>query len=389
MIGASAALTISEIPFLGPLGAVRVGLIDGEFVVNPLLEEVEGATLDLWSSRQQRRHRHGRGRRQEATEEQVLEGLRLAHAEIKKLIDVQLRLRELAGKPKWDVPPVRGRSRAVRPHRRRLRRRGRPRHADRRQERPPGRHGRAASAGRRGVSAKATPTTTCASVGPGQACLRTAREGRHPAAHRRRQAAPRRPSHRRDPADQLRGRASCRARTAARCSRAARRRPSRSLTLGATGEHQRIDGIGLETGKTLHAPLQLPALLGGRDRLHARPQAPRHRPRRPRRARPRADAARREGLPLHHPSRLRDPGEQRLFVDGQRLRLHAVAHGRRRADQASRWPASPWASSKKATTTSCSPTSPASRTTSATWTSRWPARATASPPCRWTSRSRA
>ena len=45
MTGASAALTISEIPFLGPLGAVRVGLIDGEYVVNPLL------------SRARRRHR--------------------------------------------------------------------------------------------------------------------------------------------------------------------------------------------------------------------------------------------------------------------------------------------------------------------------------------------
>jgi polyribonucleotide nucleotidyltransferase len=44
MTGASAALTLSEIPFLGPLAAVRVGLIDGEYVVNPLLSQLEGAT---------------------------------------------------------------------------------------------------------------------------------------------------------------------------------------------------------------------------------------------------------------------------------------------------------------------------------------------------------
>ena len=47
MTGASAALTLSEIPFLGPLAAVRVGLIDGEYVVNPLLSQLEEATLDL------------------------------------------------------------------------------------------------------------------------------------------------------------------------------------------------------------------------------------------------------------------------------------------------------------------------------------------------------
>ncbi len=105
MTGASAALTISEIPFLGPLGAVRVGLIDGEFVVNPPLSDLEGASLDLVVSGSSDAIVMVEAAANEASEEQVLEGLRLAHAEIKKLIDAQLRLRELAGKPKWDVPP--------------------------------------------------------------------------------------------------------------------------------------------------------------------------------------------------------------------------------------------------------------------------------------------
>ncbi len=106
MTGASAALTISEIPFLGPLGAVRVGLIDGEFVVNPLLSEMEGATLDLVVSGSRDAVVMVEAAANEASEEQVLEGLRIAHAEIQKLIDAQLRLRELAGKPKWNVAPV-------------------------------------------------------------------------------------------------------------------------------------------------------------------------------------------------------------------------------------------------------------------------------------------
>ena len=46
-IAASAALTISEIPFLGPIAAVRIGRIDGEFVVNPLASQLDESELDL------------------------------------------------------------------------------------------------------------------------------------------------------------------------------------------------------------------------------------------------------------------------------------------------------------------------------------------------------
>jgi polyribonucleotide nucleotidyltransferase len=104
MTGASAALTISEIPFLGPLGAVRVGLIDGEYVVNPLLSQLDEATLDLVVSGSRDAVVMVEAGANEASEEQVLEGLRIAHREIQKLIDAQLRLAELAGKPKWEVP---------------------------------------------------------------------------------------------------------------------------------------------------------------------------------------------------------------------------------------------------------------------------------------------
>ncbi len=104
MTGASAALTISEIPFLGPLGAVRVALIEGAYVVNPLLSQLDEATLDLVVSASRDAIVMVEAGANEATEEQVLEGLRIAHREIQKLIDAQLRLAELAGKPKWEVP---------------------------------------------------------------------------------------------------------------------------------------------------------------------------------------------------------------------------------------------------------------------------------------------
>jgi polyribonucleotide nucleotidyltransferase len=106
MIGASAALTISEIPFQGPLGAVRVVLIDGEYVINPKLEEVEDATLDLVVSGTKDAIVMVEAAAKEVKEEKVVEALRVAHVEIKKLIDLQLELQAKAGKPKWQVAPL-------------------------------------------------------------------------------------------------------------------------------------------------------------------------------------------------------------------------------------------------------------------------------------------
>jgi len=105
MIGASAALTVSEIPFQGPLGAVRIALIDGEYVINPKLEEVEDATLDLVVSGTKDAIVMVEAAAKEVKEEKVVEALRLAHVEIKKLIDLQLALQAKAGKPKWQVAP--------------------------------------------------------------------------------------------------------------------------------------------------------------------------------------------------------------------------------------------------------------------------------------------
>ena len=74
--------------------------------------------------------------------------------------------------------------------------------------------------------------------------------------------------------------------------------------------------------EALHAPLQLPAVLGRRSAVPARPRPPRDRPRRARRARARADDAGRREVPLHRPHRLRHPRVERLVVDGVGLRRH-------------------------------------------------------------------
>ena len=105
-IGASAALTISEIPFEGPIGSVRVGRIDGQLVINPTLEETQNdSDLDLVVTGTADAIVMVEAGAKEVSEAVVVEALRLAHEEIRKIVDVQLELQRLVGKPKWPVTP--------------------------------------------------------------------------------------------------------------------------------------------------------------------------------------------------------------------------------------------------------------------------------------------
>ena len=160
----------------------------------------------------------------EASEEQVLEGLRIAHDEIKKLIAAQLALRELAGKPKWEVPTYDVDRALYDEIVRRFGAEVESGHRDRRQEGPPGRHRRAAPADR-GVSGgvdDADLRERLAQVKRAFAQLEKDVIRRRIAVDKRR---PDGRARRRDQADHAARSASCRARTARPCSRAARRRP--------------------------------------------------------------------------------------------------------------------------------------------------------------------
>ena len=92
-------------------------------------------------------------------------------------------------------------------------------------------------------------------------------------------------------------------------------------------------------------------------------------------------------VPLHAAARLRDARVERLVLDGVGLRLAPSRCWTPACRSRARWRASRWASSRRVTSYIILPTSRATRTTSATWTSRSPARRRASPPSRWTSRS--
>ena len=101
--GASAALMISPLPFMGPVGAVRMGLIDGELVVNPTLAEVEqgDSTLDLIVVGTKDALTMVEAGAGEIPEELLLEALERAHEEIRKLCDLQEDLKRQVGKAKW------------------------------------------------------------------------------------------------------------------------------------------------------------------------------------------------------------------------------------------------------------------------------------------------
>jgi polyribonucleotide nucleotidyltransferase len=104
--GASAALMVSDLPFQGPIGAVRIGLIDDEFIINPTLQEMEESDLDLIVAGTKDAISMVEAGAGEVDEETVLEALALAHEEIGKLCDAQVELAKRAGKPKWEVEPV-------------------------------------------------------------------------------------------------------------------------------------------------------------------------------------------------------------------------------------------------------------------------------------------
>lgn len=96
----SAALHISDIPFDGPVAAVRIGRIDGAFVINPDLKEVEACDLNLVVAGTEEAVAMVEGSAQEMSEADLLEAIDLAHAEIKKLCGVQNEFRDKVGKPK-------------------------------------------------------------------------------------------------------------------------------------------------------------------------------------------------------------------------------------------------------------------------------------------------
>src|SRR6202140_2251376 len=104
MNGASAALMISNVPFAGPVGAVRIGKIEGNFVVNPSEEDMlENSDLDLVVAGSEDAILMGEAGANEISEAEILDALDIAHSEIKKLCGLQRELAVKAGREKTPV----------------------------------------------------------------------------------------------------------------------------------------------------------------------------------------------------------------------------------------------------------------------------------------------
>jgi len=100
IIGASCALAISDIPFMGPIGAVKIGLINGEFIVNPTFKELEGSSLNLVSVGLKDRIVMLEAGANQISEEKMLEAINLSQEFIRASIELQEELQKICGKEK-------------------------------------------------------------------------------------------------------------------------------------------------------------------------------------------------------------------------------------------------------------------------------------------------
>ncbi len=103
MVAASAALTISDIPFMGPIAGVRVGRVDGKFVVNPTHDEREGSDIDLIYAGTRELPLMIEGGGDEISEADLVTAMKTAHEACVKLIDAQLELRSKMGLPEKKI----------------------------------------------------------------------------------------------------------------------------------------------------------------------------------------------------------------------------------------------------------------------------------------------
>ena len=345
MNGASAALMISDIPLPTPVGAVRIGKIEGNFVVNPreddLLADAETPSeLDLIVAGTEDAILMVEAGANEIPEAEILDALDIAHAEIKKLCALQRELAEKVGKAKKEFVPIQADPELL--------------------EKVRGSHGATLDAAtqvedklERQDATKAVEAEVLARVRP--AAPEGASEDQLLAAKERRQAA-------QLVFDKLEKRSSASASPSRRSARTAAseneirdisievgvmprahgsalftRGQTQALSVVAMGtlkEEMRLDTLGLETKKYYWHHYNFPPFsvgeagrMGGVKRRDIGHGALAERALR-------ADDPVDRGVPVHDPRGVRHPRVQRLLLDGVGLRLLAVADGRGRADQA-------------------------------------------------------
>ncbi len=105
LIGASAALTLSGVPFLGPVGAARVGYVNGAFVLNPTMDQAKDSALDLVVAGTSEGVLMVESEAKELSEQVMLDAVTFGHQSFQPVIDAIIDLAELAAKEPWEIAP--------------------------------------------------------------------------------------------------------------------------------------------------------------------------------------------------------------------------------------------------------------------------------------------
>lgn len=103
---ASAALHLSDVPFMGPIGCVRIGRINGEWVINPSHDERAQSDLDLLYAGLRGKFLMMEGSAKEISEADFLAAMKRAHEEVEKIIDLQIEMRRALGKPDKEIADI-------------------------------------------------------------------------------------------------------------------------------------------------------------------------------------------------------------------------------------------------------------------------------------------
>ncbi|MCZ6792848.1 MAG: polyribonucleotide nucleotidyltransferase [Planctomycetota bacterium] len=106
VIGASAALTVSDLPFRGPLGCVRMGLVGGELVIFPTEDELADSDMDLVVAGTREAVTMVEGGANEVSEQRMLEAIERAHQVVREIVELQAELAAKCGKPKLEFEPL-------------------------------------------------------------------------------------------------------------------------------------------------------------------------------------------------------------------------------------------------------------------------------------------
>jgi ribonuclease PH len=332
MIGASAAVTLSGIPFEGPIGAARVGYIDGEYVINPTKTELEGSKLNLVVAGTEQAVLMVESEANELSEEVMLGAVVFGHEQMQAAINAINELADEGGKDDWDweaagADPVlveKLRALVEGDYNDAYRMKSKSLRSTRLDE----------------IKKKAWDACVLVEDNPADAnVVRGILKDMESKIVR---------------GQILNGEPRIDGRNT-RTVRPISIRPTilprvHGSVLFTRGETQAIVTTTLGTGpgraahrrapgrvhRALHAALQLPAVLHRRDRPRGLAQAPRDRPRPPRQARAARGAALEGGVRLHAARGLGDHRVERLVVDGLGLRRLPRADGRRRAPQGPR-----------------------------------------------------